>query len=141
MDLSDIMILIVLLTYTVLGIYRGLVATLVGLAVSIVAWVGSALIASVLAPDLPWGLTFLVCFLLVHIAGAVLTGVLDLAAKLPVLNFLNRALGGALGFLRGAVLLAVVCALLVNLGAIPRESVRSGGLLALFSSLVGFSSL
>lgn len=134
MDVSDVIILVILAAFTILGAFRGLIVTLMGLAVSVTAWIGSAFVATALAPDIPWLLTFLVCFVTVQVLGAVLTRVLDLASKLPLIGFLNGLLGGFVGFVRGAVLLAVVCSIASGIGLIPQKAVDSGGLLALFSS-------
>ncbi len=61
--------------------------------------------AAALAQQLARGLIFLVAFLLVLLAWTLLSHALDLVAKLPGINGLNRTLGAALGFLKGLVVL------------------------------------
>lgn len=139
MDVLDIIILVILAVFTIAGAVRGLMATLLGLAVSLFAWVGSAMAATALSGQFPWLAVFVVCFLVIQVAGTLLIRVADLAAKLPVIGFLNGALGALLGFLRGAVLLAVICSLGSALGLIGPELTARSGLLALFSSLMGMS--
>ena len=137
MNISDIILLIILAVFTILGGVRGLMATLLGLAVSLFAWIGSAIAAGALAGQFPWLAVFILCFIFIHAAGILLIRVADLAAKLPVIGALNALLGALLGFLRGSILLAVICSIGRTLGIISAEVMAQGGLLALFASLVG----
>ena len=91
-------------------------------------------VAASLARSVAWLSTYLLAFLLILFAGHLLGRALDLAARLPGLRFVNRSLGGLCGFLQGAVIAAVICSLGVGFGLIPKESVESSTLLALFSA-------
>ena len=137
MNIADIILLVILAVFTIAGGVRGLMATLLGLAVSLFAWIGSAIAAGALSDQLPWLAVFVICFVLIHVAGALLIRAADLAAKLPLVGAVNALLGAFIGFLRGAVLLAVICSLGRTLGIISAEVMANGGLLALFASLVG----
>ncbi len=74
---------------------------------------------------------FSVAFVAVLIAWFVLSHALDLVAKLPVLNSLNRWTGAALGLAEGA-LLAFIAAWLLKDSYLPPEAVQSTFLLRLF---------
>ena len=91
-------------------------------------------VAASLARSVAWLATYLLAFLLILFAGHLLGRGLDLAARLPGLRFVNRSLGGLCGFLQGAVIAAVICSLGVGFGLVPKESVESSTLLALFSA-------
>ena len=73
---------------------------------------------------------FLVCFVLILAAWFVVSRVLDLAFKLPVLSTLNQWSGAALGLVKGGVLLFIACWLLRSL--FPQEAVDQSVLLRFF---------
>ncbi len=218
MNMFDIVILIALAVFTVLGAKRGLIMTLCGLVVSIFALVGAPIAADALSPavaaviepglentiqiavdeavadgqeisiELPeaieetgvmelllnsevyqhfasavetgveqgveavaqgvaealantaaWLLVYIVAFALILILGHLIARVLDLAALLPGLHFLNRSLGGVCGFLKGLVYVAVAASLAAGFGLVSQESLDSSALLALFSSFTTIS--
>lgn len=58
---------------------------------------------------------FVLCFLLVLLLWRILARSLDLVARLPVLNFFNRLLGGALGLCKAVLVLFLLRWLLVDL--------------------------
>lgn len=88
--------------------------------------------AAALAQQLARGLIFLVAFLLVLLAWTLLSHALDLVAKLPGINGLNRTLGAALGFLKGLVVLYLASWVLCTLtGFIPPETAEKTRLMAL----------
>lgn len=214
MNLFDVVILIVLVVFTFLGLHRGLIMTLCGLVVSILALVGAPIAADQLSPALAymiqpaiqsavqtnvdqavanstavgefsledgslleqlvgsdfyqsfaqnaqqsveqgiqdatqtvavtigeslaqtiaWLVVYVIAFALILFLGRLLARVLDLAAMLPGLHFLNKSLGGIFGFLKGLIIVAVVASLGVGFGLIPPESVAGSVLLRLFSS-------
>lgn len=74
---------------------------------------------------------FSVAFIAVLIAWFVLSHALDLVAKLPVLNSLNRWTGAVLGLAEGA-LLVFIAAWLLKDGYLPPEAVQNTYLLHLF---------
>lgn len=91
-------------------------------------------IAAALAQSVAWLAVYVLAFILILFLGRLLARVLDVAAALPGLHFLNKSLGGVCGLLKGLVLVAAVCSLGVSFGLISRESVQSSALLELFSA-------
>ncbi|MGM9537125.1 MAG: CvpA family protein [Candidatus Onthomonas sp.] len=93
-----------------------------------------AAVTQSLAQSLAWLAVYVIAFALILFLGRLLAHVLDLAAMLPGLHFLNKSLGGVCGLLKGLVIVAVVVSLGVGFGLIPQESVDGSALLKLFSS-------
>lgn len=100
----------------------------------------AATIAETLAHTVAWLVVYVIAFALILFLGRLLAQVLNLAAMLPGLHFLNKSLGGLCGLLKGLVIVAVVASLGVGFGLIPAQSVSGSALLRLFSS-VGTVSL
>ena len=85
---------------------------------------------------------FLLTFVIILVLWALLSRVLDLVARLPVLNFLNRTLGGLLGFVQGMILLLILRWLLCDLlPLIPSDLVNQTWLLRWFATLTPLSFL
>lgn len=83
----------------------------------------AAQVASTIAGQLARGIIFSIAFLLVLVAWSLLSHALDLVSKLPVINSLNHTLGGALGAVKGLVILYVAAWVLCDLtGTIPPQS-------------------
>ena len=74
---------------------------------------------------------FVVSFVLILILWFFVSHALDLAFKLPVLSSLNRLGGGALGLLKGALLIYVACWLLKG-SFLPQEAIQNTYLLHFF---------
>lgn len=81
---------------------------------------------------------FAVAFFAILIAWFFLSHALDLVAKLPVLNTLNRWGGAAAGLVKGALVLFILCWLLRD-SCIPREAVEHSILLKLFCTAAPLS--
>lgn len=78
-------------------------------------------------------LVFIVAFLLITVGWFLLSRALDLAARLPILNGLNRTLGGLFGLLQGMLLLFLIAWVLRLLGGvIPQDTVEQTTLLKFF---------
>ena len=78
-------------------------------------------------------LVFVVAFLAIMVLWFFLSHALDLAARLPVINGLNRTLGGLFGLLEGMLLLFLIAWVLRLLGGvIPQETVEQTTLLHFF---------
>lgn len=123
-------ILLVLIGGFFIGLRRGLVFQVVGLTGFIIALAAASLYSNTLAPYLGWipspgsmnGITedfyyqaiaFILLFIGVRILWNILGSSLDFLASLPLLNIVNRWLGGAFGIVK--VYIAVF--LLLNLVA------------------------
>ena len=81
---------------------------------------------------------FAVAFIAVLIAWSILSHTLDLVAHLPVLYTANRWGGGAVGLVKGALVLFILCWLLRD-SCIPREAVEHSILLKLFCTAAPLS--
>ena len=78
-------------------------------------------------------LVFIAAFLLITVGWFLLSHALDLAARLPILNGLNRTLGGLFGLLQGMLLLFLVAWVLRLMGGvIPQDTVEQTTLLKFF---------
>ena len=99
--------------------------------VASVAAAAARMLAEYAAVQLARTVLFFVCFIGVLIAWFLLSHTLDLVAKLPVLSTLNRWGGGAIGLLKGALVIYIACWLLKDL-FIPPEAVEGTRLLKFF---------
>lgn len=78
-------------------------------------------------------LVFIAAFLLITAGWFLLSHALDLASRLPILNGLNRTLGGLFGLLQGMLLLFLLAWVLRLMGGIiPQETVEQTTLLKFF---------
>ncbi len=86
----------------------------------------AAAAASAVAEQIARGLIFLLAFFVVLLAWTVLSHALDLVAKLPGLSSLNRSLGGAMGLVKGLILVYLaVWALYPLTGFVSQETAQS----------------
>lgn len=93
------------------------------------AQVAAAAAASV-AQQIARGVLFLAGFFVILLAWTLFSHALDLVARLPGLNSLNRTLGGAAGFLKGVVILYLASWVLCPLtGLVPPETAEQTRLL------------
>lgn len=101
-----------------------------------------ASLAASLAAMLAKSILFLVGFLGVLILWLILCHALNLVAKLPGLHFLNKALGGVLGLVKGILLLMIArWALCDLLGWIPEAVAAESRVLPLLDTFSVFSLL
>ena len=124
----DIVLAIIIVTSAVAGLRTGfarvvigLVATVVGfvagfwcyrlVAVKLQPWIASAAMADVVG--------FFIIFFAVIVAGALLAALLSKLLKWVGLSWFNYLLGGAVGFLRGALFVAVLANVLVAFAPSP----------------------
>lgn len=90
----------------------------------------AAAIAGYIAGELTRMVLFAVCFVVVLLAWKLLARVLDLAFRLPVLSSINRLLGGAVGLVKGVLLVYIAVWLLR--GSLAPETVEQTVLLKFF---------
>jgi membrane protein required for colicin V production len=128
MNALDIIVLLILLAALVRGLMRGLVDTVFSLAAWILAFIAGKWGALIVAPLLPIGADgesiryfagFLLVFLLVLAAVLLLGRFLTSAAKAAGLGSTDKVLGGALGLLKGCVIV-VGLTLAAGLTSLPR---------------------
>ena len=92
----------------------------------------AASISTFLARQLARAVLFFLSFVLILIVWRLLSRVLNLAFKLPILRSLNEFGGLLLGLANGALLLLVACWALVSLGVIHTNIVSQTYLLSIF---------
>ena len=71
-------------------------------------------IAALLAAQLARSIIFIIAFFVILIAWGILSHVLDLVSKLPVIDQLNHTLGGGLGLVKGLVICYILVWLLYD---------------------------
>ncbi len=79
-------------------------------------------------------LLFLAGFIIVLLVWVILCHALDLVAKLPGLNLVNKVLGGVLGLVKGLILLMVLRWLLCDVFRLIPEEVAAGSYVLTFLS-------
>lgn len=90
-------------------------------------------VAHYAAVQIAHGILFVLGFVLILIAWFILSHALDLVAKLPGLHSLNKLGGGAIGFLKGCIILFVLAWLLRVCGwRLPEETVEKTYLVRFF---------
>ena len=90
----------------------------------------AAAIAAYLAKELARMVLFLISFVVVLLAWTLLSHALDLAFRLPVLSSINRFMGGAVGFVKGVLVVFIAVWLLK--GYLPPEAAEQTFLLKFF---------
>lgn len=85
------------------------------------------------------GLVFLLCFFVLLLLSKVISGGLDLVARLPVLHLLNRVGGCVFGLLEGAVLLIAVGSVLTATGFISEDALSGSAILRPIVEVFPFS--
>lgn len=91
----------------------------------------AAVAASALAEQLARDIIFSVSFLLVLVAWFFISHALDLVSKLPVINSLNHTLGGAMGAVKGLLILYIAAWVLCSLtGTVSPETAEETYLLS-----------
>ena len=121
-----------------LGLYQELadaVEQAVESGMTAVAAQTAATAAAALAETVAYPLIFLVIFLLVLLIWSVVSHLLDLAFRLPVLNTLNRLGGGAFGLLKGVLVVFVLVWLMRCFALLPaQEELAQTTLLRFFAN-------
>ncbi|HEX7341761.1 MAG TPA: CvpA family protein [Rhodanobacteraceae bacterium] len=121
MNWADYVIIAVLLLSVLMGLWRGLIAEVLALAVWVaavwLAWVFGPRVAvafrgSIQEPSIRIILGFVICFVVVLIAGALIKFVMDKLVKGTGLTGSDRLLGMLFGLARGALLVTLAVFLL-----------------------------
>lgn len=119
-----------------MGLYEDLINAVddaVQNGMSQVAANAAAAVAAAIAQSIAYMLIFLIAFVLILIGWGILSHALDLVAKLPVLNTVNKLGGAAIGLVKGCIILFVLAWLLRVSGTlIPEETVAQTTLLKFF---------
>ena len=119
-----------------MGLYESLIDTIdqaVENGMTEVAANAAAQVAAAMAQSVAYLILFLVGFLVIIILWKAVSHALDLVARLPVLHFLNRTMGGVFGFVQGCLVLFVVAWAIQFMGkTIPADVVEQTVLLKFF---------
>ena len=119
-----------------MGLYEDLVNTIdqaVQDGMTAVAANAAAAVAAAIAQSVAYTVIFTVAFALILIAWKVFSHAVDLVAKLPGLNFLNKTGGAAMGLIKGVLILFLAAWLIQYSGKlIPEETVQQTHLLKFF---------
>jgi membrane protein required for colicin V production len=127
----DICLIVVLLWSALAGLRAGLARVVVGIAAVVTGFLAGFWFYDVVAAAiLPWVhdltianiLGFFIIFFGALIAGAFLAAVLSRIFQWIGLSWLNHAMGGVVGFLRGALIIAVFAGILVAFSPSPTPS-------------------
>ncbi len=148
MNAFDLVLVGVLAIFAALGVFRGFVRSVfflsIWLVASVVAWLFAAAVSVALdgiiaEPVVRTLAAFVIVFLLVFVAGVVVSGLLHKAMEsTPVLKMSNRVLGGLIGASAGVVVV-VLAFLLAGLTGLPQDSWwRQSALAPFFESFATF---
>ena len=85
------------------------------------------------AQPVAWGMVYVIAFVVILLLWNLISKALDLVAKLPVLHFFNRMLGGALGLIKGILIVGCICYLILSLGLLPQVMAQQSVFLRIFS--------
>ena len=89
--------------------------------------------AKEIAHPLSWGVVYVIAFLVILLLWNLISKALDLVAKLPVLHFFNRLLGGAFGLIKGVIIVGGIAWLILSLGLLPQATIQESIFLRFFS--------
>jgi membrane protein required for colicin V production len=125
----DIVLLSLLGISVLLGLWRGLVYELMALAGWVVAYIGSAPLAPLVAGWLPQdrfdasllhGLSLVLAFVLILVVWGLAARLVQMLVRATPLSLLDRLLGGGFGVLRG-LLIALLVVLVASMSPLSRS--------------------
>ena len=91
-------------------------------------------VAKDLAQPVAWWAVYGLSFCLILLVWELVSKLLDLVAKLPVLNLANRLMGGGVGLLKGALVVGLVCVLVLRFGLVTAAETQESVFLQFFSN-------
>ena len=119
-----------------MGLYEDLVNTIdqaVQDGMTAAAANAAAAVAAAIAQSVAYTVIFTAAFVLILIAWTIFSHAVDLVAKLPGLNFLNKTGGAVMGLVKGVIILFLAAWLIQYSGKlIPEETVQPTHLLRFF---------
>lgn len=128
MNYLDIIFIIILLFFTFNGLRKGLVKVVGGI-LGIIAGIYFAGLFYIQFSDWLQTLTnifssteaniisFIVVFIVANRLFALIIYILDKIVSIPIINSVNKLLGGTLGFLQGALIITLIVTVFTNLGS------------------------
>ena len=91
-------------------------------------------VAKDLAQPVAWWAVYGLSFCLILLVWELVSKLLNLVAKLPVLNLANRLMGGGVGLLKGALVVGLVCVLVLRFGLVTAAETKESVFLQFFSN-------
>lgn len=91
-------------------------------------------VAKDLAQPVAWWAVYGLSFCLILLVWELVSKLLNLVAKLPVLNLANRIMGGGVGLLKGALVVGLVCVLVLRFGLVTAAETQESVFLQFFSN-------
>ena len=91
-------------------------------------------VAKDLAQPVAWWAVYGLSFCLILLVWELVSKLLDLVAKLPVLNLANRLMGGGVGLLKGALVVGLICVLVLRFGLVTAAETKEIVFLQFFSN-------
>ena len=91
-------------------------------------------VAKDLAQPVAWWAVYGLSFCLILLVWELVSKLLDLVAKLPVLNLANRLMGGGVGLLKGALVVGLVCVLVLRFDLVTAAETKESVFLQFFSN-------
>jgi len=145
MNYLDIIFIIIILFFTFNGLRKGLVRVvggILGIFVGIYLagvfylqfseWLQT--LTDLFGPTEANIISFIVVFIIANRLFAVIIFLLDTIVKIPIINSVNKLLGGALGFLQGALIVTLIVTVFTNLGSLAgADNVISNSQIAPYS--------
>ena len=121
----DVLVILMLVVSVQAGMTEGFLRTVFHIVQNVIAIVLSAFLAPVIAtglPDsvgMPLAVSYLAAFLLIRILLGIVVNLLRIVDHIPVLNQVNKFLGGVVGLLRGVVVIWIAMFVIVMLKEVP----------------------
>ena len=91
-------------------------------------------VAKDLAQPVAWWAVYGIAFCLILLVWELVSKLLNLVAKLPVLNLANRIMGGGIGLLKGVLVVGLVCWVILRLGLVTAAETQESVFLQFFSN-------
>ena len=91
-------------------------------------------VAKDLAQPVAWWAVYGIVFCLILLVWELVSKLLNLVAKLPVLNLANRIMGGGIGLLKGVLVVGLVCWVILRLGLVTAAETQESVFLQFFSN-------
>ena len=148
MNYLDVIFIIIILFFTFNGLRKGLVKVIGGILGILVGIYFAGLFYLQFSEWLQtvtqmFGsmesniVSFIVVFIIVNRFFALIIFLLDRIVSIPIINSINKLLGGILGFLQGALIVTLIVIVLTNLGSfVGTDNIISNSLIAPYSEKV-----
>lgn len=118
MNYLDIVFLVVIIYFTILGLRKGIIKSLGGILSIVVGFYGASLfyqkvsiwlqgLSSIFTGTIANIIGFILLFIVINRLFMLLVNILDKIFSLPIIGFFNKLLGAIFGFLAGALIVGI----------------------------------